>query len=70
MMDLLRLTLKPGLREGQALPRLLFFDELASLNATSWLGFERVLLVHNRWAGWERANGIFPSRSLAGCCSC
>ncbi|EFN55147.1 hypothetical protein CHLNCDRAFT_134237 [Chlorella variabilis] len=49
VMDMLRLTLRPGLKEGQALPRLLFFDELASLNATSWLGFERVLLVHNRY---------------------
>ncbi|KAL4858773.1 Translation initiation factor IF-2 [Chlorella vulgaris] len=49
VMDMLRLTLQPGLEEGAALPRMLFFNELEALNATSWLGFERVLLVHNRY---------------------
>lgn len=50
-MDMLRLALRPGLKSPRALPRVLFFDELESLNATSWLGFERVLVVHSRW-GW------------------
>ena len=31
-----------------SLPRMLFYDDLETLNATSWLGFERVLLVQNR----------------------
>jgi hypothetical protein len=47
-MDMLRLALRPGLEAGASLPRMLFFNELEALNATSWLGFERVLLVHNR----------------------
>lgn len=63
-MDMLRLALRPGLATPRSLPRLLFADELEALNATAWLAFERVLLVHNRcvsgvW-GWGRG----------GCCGC
>ena len=47
VMDMLKLTLKPGLR-GRAMPRVLFFDELEALNATAWLGFQRVLMVRTR----------------------
>lgn len=47
-MDMLRLALRPGLASPRALPRLLFADDLEALNATAWLGFERVLYVHNR----------------------
>lgn len=47
-MDMLRLALRPGMEAGASLPRMLFFGDLEALNATSWLGFERVLLVHNR----------------------
>lgn len=50
-MDMLRLALRPGLASPRALPRLLFADELERLNATAWLAFERVLMVHNRWVG-------------------
>ncbi|KAL4433026.1 hypothetical protein ABPG77_006453 [Micractinium sp. CCAP 211/92] len=58
VMDMLRLALRPGLRSPRALPRVLFFDELESLNATSWLGFERVLVVHSRYAHPEGRSGF------------
>ena len=51
VMGMLRLALAPGVRGGAGLPRLLFMDDLEGLNATAWLGFERVLLVQNRCGG-------------------
>lgn len=51
VMDMLRLALRPGLASPQALPRMLFADELESLDPTAWLALERVLLVHTRCVG-------------------
>ncbi len=48
-MDMLRLALRPGLASPRALPRMLFADELESLEPSAWLALERVLLVHTRW---------------------
>ncbi|PSC75577.1 hypothetical protein C2E20_1509 [Micractinium conductrix] len=57
VMDMLKLTLKPGLR-GRAMPRVLFFDELEALNATAWLGFQRVLMVRTRYSHPEGRSGF------------
>ncbi len=62
VVDLVKLALKPGLAPGVELPIVLFFDELEQLNATMWMGFDRVLYIHDRcglcslgmsW-GWAR----------------
>lgn len=43
---LLQQALSPGL--GSRPPNLVFWDTLASMDKREWLGFERVLTVHNR----------------------
>jgi hypothetical protein len=50
VMDMLRLALRPGLASPRALPRMLFADELESLDPTAWLALERVLLVNTRYS--------------------
>lgn len=58
VMDMLRLVLRPGLKAARAMPRVLFFDELEALNATSWLNFERVLMVHSRYSQRDGRSGF------------
>ena len=66
VMDMLRLSLRPGLKSPRALPRVLFSDDLSSLNASSWLNFERVLLVHNRCGAGGALIGQGGRRQTAG----
>jgi hypothetical protein len=51
-----------GKGKAGSLPRMLFYDDLETLNATSWLGFERVLLVQNR-CGRAAARGSTGRRA-------
>ena len=53
---MLRLALAPGAPPGRDLPRLLYYDHLDHLDAATWLGFERALVVRDRRATY--------------CCSC
>ena len=48
VVDMVKLALGPGLRPGQELPIVLFYDELEQLNATMWTGFERILYIQDR----------------------
>lgn len=50
VVDLLKLALAPGLAPGTDLPTVLFYDEMESLNRTTWMGFERVLYIQDRCA--------------------
>lgn len=73
VMDMLRLALRPGLASPQALPRMLFADELESLDPTAWLALERVLLVHTRCAGLPVRASVATegpaALGLAACCT-
>lgn len=58
VVDLTKLALAPALKPGTDLPVILFYDELETMNATSWLGFERVLYIQDRYTHPLGRNGF------------
>lgn len=69
-MDMLRLALRPGLPSPRALPRMLFADELESLDPTAWLALERVLLVHTRCVMWGPPRHAGDTTARLACTAC
>ena len=45
---MLRITLAPALPEGTALPQILCYDELETMDTMMWLGMQNVILVNDR----------------------
>ena len=73
VVDLVKLALAPALRPGEDLPTVLFYDELETMKATAWLGFERMLYIQDRCASCARAAvaaGTATSAALRACMPC
>ena len=45
---MLRISLAPALPEGTALPQILCYDELETMNTMMWLGVQNAILVNDR----------------------
>lgn len=45
---MLRIALAPALPEGTALPQILCYDELETMDTMMWLGMQNVILVNDR----------------------
>lgn len=45
---MLRISLAPALPAGKALPQILCYDELETMDTMMWLGMQNVILVNDR----------------------
>lgn len=45
---MLRISLAPALPPGEALPQILCYDELETMDTMMWLGMQNVILVNDR----------------------
>jgi len=62
--EMLKLALAPAVAENRHLPRLLFYEQLDNFDTSAWLGFEAVLVVHDRCVRFGAPHSIFPSGDL------